>query len=495
MEAQYVRWQGQQRTRLRYKRALDPTVEDVRNMCNSLRRYAKNERVILHYNGSGVPKPTANGELWLFDTNHTQYIPFAVSNLKHLIGKPTLLVLDCSGAGALMHDLTKNDDNSSMDNNPVSCVKEVIVLCPTSESEILPMNPELPADLFTSCLTTPIAIALRWFIRQNPLSCGRIDPDSVDNIPGQLSDRKTPLGELNWIFTAITDTIAWNILPTSLFQTLFRQDLMVASMFRNFLLADRILRELNCTPMSYPSLPTSCNHPLWQAWDLAVETCLSQLSREGLLGKGLYPHQHRTDKENDSDNEDDNHDGNSTPSNGQSSSNRGSSGKPSERPGGNADKLNATKYNVSAPFFSEQLTAFEKWLEYSANRIEAGGEILSPPIKQHENFIGIHRMASFMYPGMSQNIESPEQLPIGEQNLVLSLLNIQYGRNCELTHSLKYLHAALNVISSSSPFVASTPCASVSLTSTVFVSRAFSCKSCSFSRDLPICAQVATEPY
>lgn len=36
------------------------------------------------------------------------------------------------------------------------------------------------------------------------------------------SDRKTPLGELNWIFTAITDTIAWNVLPRPMFQKLFR---------------------------------------------------------------------------------------------------------------------------------------------------------------------------------------------------------------------------------------------------------------------------------
>lgn len=30
-------------------------------------------------------------------------------------------------------------------------------------------------------------------------------------------------GELNWVFTAITDTIAWNVLPRALFQKLFRQ--------------------------------------------------------------------------------------------------------------------------------------------------------------------------------------------------------------------------------------------------------------------------------
>ena len=47
------------------------------------------------------------------------------------------------------------------------------------------MKPELPADLFTSCLTTPIRIALRWFVMQNS---GKLLPsigvDLLDKIPG-----------------------------------------------------------------------------------------------------------------------------------------------------------------------------------------------------------------------------------------------------------------------------------------------------------------------
>lgn len=85
------------------------------------------------------------------------------------------------------------------------------------------------------------------------------------------------MGELNWIFTAITDTIAWNTLPRELFQRLFRQDLLVASLFRNFLLAERILRSHDCTPVSLPALPPCYRHPMWKAWDLVVDLALQQL--------------------------------------------------------------------------------------------------------------------------------------------------------------------------------------------------------------------------
>jgi hypothetical protein len=135
--------------------------------------------------------------------------------------------------------------------------------------------------VFTACLTTPIKVALRWFcsrslLRHDGLTKELIDrwaggggvggggggwgggrplwgapgagrctpgphrtppqppppppapppspnPAATPRIPGRQTDRKTPLGELNWIFTAITDTIAWNSLPRATFQKLFRQ--------------------------------------------------------------------------------------------------------------------------------------------------------------------------------------------------------------------------------------------------------------------------------
>ncbi|XP_015588597.1 regulatory-associated protein of mTOR isoform X3 [Cephus cinctus] len=299
LQKQYERWQP----RARYKQSLDPTVEEVKKLCTSLRRNAKEERVLFHYNGHGVPKPTSNGEIWVFNRTYTQYIPLSVYDLQTWMGAPSIYVYDCSNAGIIVESFQQFADQhekeyeshcnaqlqmekQAVQQNRAAGVagvgalsyKNCIQLAACAANQILPMNPDLPADIFTSCLTTPIKIALRWFVMQNTSKLvPKVSLDLIDKIPGQLTDRRTMLGELNWIFTAITDTIAWNTLSRDLFQRLFRQDLLVASLFRNFLLAERILRSYDCTPVSFPKLPPTFQHPMWQAWDLALDLCLAQL--------------------------------------------------------------------------------------------------------------------------------------------------------------------------------------------------------------------------
>lgn len=288
LQQQYEVWQP----RARYRLSLDPSAEETKKLCCSMRRNAKEERILFHYNGHGVPKPTPGGEIWVFNKNYTQYIPVSIHDIQTWLGSPSIFVYDCSNAGNIINAFNrfaKERDNEARRQLPTidpqtgakitprfSAYKNCIQLAACSSTEILPMNPDLPADIFSCCLTTPIQIALRWFVMQNPLLM-HITPEMIAKIPGRLNDRRTPLGELNWIFTAITDTIAWNVLPNNLFKRLFRQDLMVAALFRNYLLAERIMRSFNCHPMSSPVLPPTYKHSLWKAWDLAADMCLAQL--------------------------------------------------------------------------------------------------------------------------------------------------------------------------------------------------------------------------
>ena len=269
----------------RYKQYLDPSIEETKKFCISLRRNAKDERVLFHYNGHGVPLPTASGEFWVFNRDYTQYIPVSMFDLQTWLGAPSFYIYDVSHAGNIIANFDRfiekheAENHEAREHNPkaqISSYSNNIQLAACSKSEMLPTNPDLPADLFTSCLTTPIDISLRYHLLENPLPSPLTSKD-VMKVPGRPAERRSPMGELNWILTAITDTIAWNVLPPPLFRTLFRQDLMVAALFRNFLAAQRIMKAYGCHPQSSPAIPHTYDHPLWESWDLAIEMVLAQL--------------------------------------------------------------------------------------------------------------------------------------------------------------------------------------------------------------------------
>jgi regulator-associated protein of mTOR len=242
----------------------------------------------------------------VFDKSYTLYVPLSLDDLLNWLGGPCILVLDCSGAGALIERFQavvrqKKEEAARMaltDPERAALLPdygESILLGCCSASQSLPLsNPALPLDLFTSCLTSPLRVAFKVFALTSPFgSGGRFDrfldrsvapgEELLDKIPGKASDRKTPLGELHWIYTAVTDTIAWNILPPSQFQRLFRQDMLLASLLRNFLLATRVMASVGgCTTFSVPGLPHAsliAKHPLWASWDLVLEQYLLALDK------------------------------------------------------------------------------------------------------------------------------------------------------------------------------------------------------------------------
>jgi len=162
------------------------------------------------------------------------------------------------------------------------------------------------------------------------------------------------------------------VLPPLLFKKLFRQDLLVASIFRNFLLAERILRSAGCTPISVPALPATHQHPMWQSWDLAAELCLSQLAahRAGtpstLLSPANSPARHHAPT-------------NSPMRISRTTSNLGSLERilaiPNASSHAHAKQVSGQSKPlkfVNSTFYSNQLTAFEVWLEF-------GSETKQPP--------------------------------------------------------------------------------------------------------------------
>lgn len=277
LRKQYERW-FPPKFKIDFRFAPDPTVADIRRVCANLRRAAKNDRILFHYNGHGVLKPTPNGEIWFFNQTYSEYIPVSLADLNEMLSSPTLYIFECHSAGTILRNFLRTIDQSSFEGGFAQhqmSHRLPVFLAACGDGELLPMNPHVPADLFTSCLTTPIKTALRWFARRSLMR--KISVDMVDRIPGDVNIRVTPLGELDYILTAITDTIAWNVLPRELFIKLYRQDVLLAVLMRNFLLAQRIMRSFGCNPVSYPALPDTHQHHLWNSFDIAMENVILQL--------------------------------------------------------------------------------------------------------------------------------------------------------------------------------------------------------------------------
>ncbi|PVH13838.1 uncharacterized protein CXQ87_001956 [Candidozyma duobushaemuli] len=393
--------------RTRYKQSLDPCVEDVKRFCNTLRRNAKDERILFHYNGHGVPQPTASGEIWVFNRGYTQYIPISLYDLQTWLGAPVIFVYDCNSAGNIVHNFKKfvqkriDDDNEGNHDlsapSPTSSYLDSIQLAACKSNETLPMSPELPADLFTGCLTCPIDISIKWFIMQSPLKdsyYSMLPRNSNGNviIPGKLTDRRTPLGELNWIFTAITDTIAWTSLSRPIFKKLFRQDLMVAALFRNFLLAKRVMPHFNCNPISDPPLPESVRfHSMWNSWDLAIDQVFAQLIKNNNPDPYSYtvptpppppvPQNNVTPQSTSNGN-----------SNGSRASISLSQQQNQQQPLPNQRQM-LSNYQHST-FFEQQLTAFDIWLKYEGPSTKNPPEQL--PIVLQVLLSQVHRLRALI---------------------------------------------------------------------------------------------------
>ncbi|PPR02354.1 hypothetical protein CVT24_011698 [Panaeolus cyanescens] len=343
-----------------YKPVLDPSLDELRRSCQNLRKQAKDDAVLFYYNGHGVPKPTSSGELWCFNRNYTQYIPVSLQELQSWLGSPGVYIWDCSAAGYLLQNFLqfakRRDEDFILGGGAFSESSQPMMnslqLAACAAHEQLPSCPELPADVFTSCLTSPIDIALRYFIMNHQLP-NNITADMVVQLPGDLKDRRTPLGELNWIFTAITDTIAWTTFSKETFTRLYRCDLLIASLFRNFLLAERIMKNYHCTPHTYPPLPATNTHPLWATWDLAVDACLRQLPE--LLAKSTTTIP--------------------TGNGGAIPGRIGSNTHSGMNQQGTSDKPYTY---VPSRFFQDQLTAFEVWIARGGSALTRRGPLSQP---------------------------------------------------------------------------------------------------------------------
>ena len=68
-------------SKISYKSILDPSRDDLKRFCGTLRMFALEDAVLFHYDGHGVPKPTPVGSCGV-STGTTRSIPIALREIQ-----------------------------------------------------------------------------------------------------------------------------------------------------------------------------------------------------------------------------------------------------------------------------------------------------------------------------------------------------------------------------------------------------------------------------
>ncbi|KAF4717117.1 hypothetical protein FOZ63_013416 [Perkinsus olseni] len=339
----------------------DPTPDHLRRVCHTARR-STTERIVFHYlsyhSGSGVTDSQPTGlhgrSLPMYNQALDECSPIGIHKLIGWLAKPTIYIFDCDFAGGPLGSYVDAFheagvfflDDGRPSHHPSSSSNSTYILASCGRHEHNPhLGPTLPSQLLTACLTAPLKTSLQFLCSgfYGPSSTCLLGLDSED-IQAKLELLLSRLGEttvsedgpnetrssavfrqLNSVFTSIMNSIAWSTLSAESYETLFRKDVVLASLFRNYLLAQRLLcksslstqqgsqyarwdaqydrspilfgsmrvgpstRTANCcrqlalslvlalvgiTSVSTPKLPDCSQHPLWETWELVLESSI-----------------------------------------------------------------------------------------------------------------------------------------------------------------------------------------------------------------------------
>ena len=201
-----------------------------------------------------VVKPTNHGELCCFNSNCPEHSPVSIWDIAQWIGTPSAIVIDCSDSRKIHNNFCdyhvptmkpkqsskKNNNNDCGNNNDDSDIDslhedkaeelnlyddELILFASCDYGELVPNNPDYPADILTSCLTSPMKMAIRFFGKTSVLT--DVKDEIIDlylihllKVQGKIQNTISCIRLDIFIFHRY-NCMEYIILHTKLFQRLF----------------------------------------------------------------------------------------------------------------------------------------------------------------------------------------------------------------------------------------------------------------------------------
>ncbi|OHT13560.1 hypothetical protein TRFO_03309 [Tritrichomonas foetus] len=274
------------RPRLRFYFQIDPTTEKLNNV-NTIRRDIQGGRILFHYIGFGFPK-IDESYIYSVDQKNGGLVNYPIRALFENLKAPAWFIFDCSNAAAALSTLEKTaafkstSEQSHINSDPYMNRaidwKDWFCLCATDVNEELPIDPHLPRDFLTSCLLTPVTMAIVCHTIQYYRTTIVSDSFPLDQLKSPLIAEDSPIhSALQQTLSAITDAIAADSLSPEIYRLLFRKDRVTMVIFQRFLLAQYLLRPFQVHPKSMPALPDLSIHPLWQHWRTIVDMTVSSV--------------------------------------------------------------------------------------------------------------------------------------------------------------------------------------------------------------------------
>lgn len=290
---------------IRFFFSIAPSQERLNNL-SSVRREVPSGRILFHYIGYGFPN-IGKKNIWCSERRSREFVPFKLETLFERLHPPTWFIFDCNNAAVVIKEFKETADRLNNSTNitkqqqqqiphtsfPQNSANEIysnnndsgidwndwFCLCASSADEELPDDPRLPRDFLTSTFLTPIKMAaichmLQYYRLNLVNSTFPLDPPC-----SHLWNEKSPEStKLTHALTAITDGIASDSLSPELYSKLFRGDVLASSLYRNFLLAQYLLRPYRVHPVSYPEIPDLSMHPMWRQWSILLDTAICAVS-------------------------------------------------------------------------------------------------------------------------------------------------------------------------------------------------------------------------
>lgn len=177
---------------------------------------------------------------------------------------PTIFIFDCSFAKKAVDILTAKRRN-------------FIIFAATSQESLL-YYPQLPCDLFTSCLLTPAKVALLWQSQSySDIHCGLLSEIDIQYLIDVMNDSdiaNNMLIMLEKALEAYVDKMVFDELEEKIYFQYFRNNPMQSRLFSNFLFAVRMMRSVSTRPISVPTMPDLTYHPLWDSFEYQVDKAL-----------------------------------------------------------------------------------------------------------------------------------------------------------------------------------------------------------------------------